>query len=180
MENENGGNLESVETPETQVAEQPAIEEKTFTQDELNSIIGERLERSNKKFLEKYGVESFEELDAKLKSLDEAKQQLESKISELNTLSEEKNQLTESHKNLIKQYAYLNNNIKDSKIADIEAIFKGKELDINDENLKAELKDHPEWVKPIQTIKKLSLDDEKTNNETDDIEKLNKYFGVNF
>lgn len=182
MDNENGGNLQAEEaententesnaedvasTPDAPVEEQPATETKTFTQDEVNGIIGDRLERANKKFLERYGVNSFEELDAK--------------IEKYNVAMNEKTNLEQSNLELNKRIAYIVNSIDDNRIDDIEAIFKSKGLEISDENLKAELSTHPEWVKKPQTITELSFIPDKKDNEPNDNEQLNKYFGTDF
>lgn len=185
MDNENGGNLQAEETenientesnaedvastPDAPVEEQPATETKTFTQDEVNGIIGDRLERANKKFLERYGVNSFEELDAKIE-----------KSNGYDVVMNEKANLEQSNLELNKRIAYIVNSIDDSRIGDIEAIFKSKGLEINDENLKAELSTHPEWAKKPQTITELSFIPDKKDDEPNDNERLNKYFGTDF
>lgn len=197
MVNENGGNLQAEETekiettenvettekiettesnaedvaptPDAPVEEQPATETKTFTQEELNAIIGERLERSNKKILEKYGVSSFEELDAKIE-----------KANGYDDLAKSKADVDALYNELVKQHAYAVNNINSERINDIEAILGSKGLQINDENLKAEIVNHPEWVKQVKKITKLSVEKDNNDNKPNEKELVNKYFGVNF
>lgn len=156
-------------TPESTGKNATEPETKTFTQDEVNGIIGDRLERANKKFLERYGVNSFEELDAKIE-----------KSNGYDVAMSEKANLEQSNLELNKRIAYIVNSIDDNRIGDIEAIFKSKGLEINDENLKAELSTHPEWAKKPQTITELSFVPDKKDNEPNDNEQLNKYFGTDF
>lgn len=152
MDNENGGTL--LETPpvqesDTQVEEtelEPTIENsdvKTFTEQELNEIVRNRLIRQKSRLHQQLGVESDEainELIEKVKKADELKSIVDSLQNE-NTLYKE-------------QLTFIENNIDIKRYDDVKAYFKGKELSLTPETLKAELITHPEWIaqKSVQTI----------------------------
>ena len=161
MIDENGGKL--LETPpveetetevevitETKVEEttelEPTIEDsdvKTFTEQELNEIVRNRLIRQKNRLHQQLGVENDEaiaELIEKVKKADELQSIVESLQNE-NTLYKE-------------QLTFIEHNIDVKRYDDVKAYFKGKELTLTPENLKAELKTHPEWLaqKSVQTI----------------------------
>lgn len=160
MIDENGGKL--LETPpveetetevevitETEVEEtelEPTIENsdvKTFTEQELNEIVRNRLIRQKNRLHQQLGVENDEaiaELIEKVKKADELQSIVDSLQNE-NTLYKE-------------QLTFIENNIDIKRYDDVRAYFKGKELSLTPENLKAELITHPEWVaqKSVQTI----------------------------
>jgi len=159
MIEENGGTM--LDTPptetetevevitETKVEEtelEPTIENndvKTFTEQELNEIVRNRLIRQKSRLHQQLGVESDEaitELIDKVKKADELKSIVDSLQNE-NTLYKE-------------QLTFIENNIDIKRYDDVKAYFKGKELTLTPETLKAELITHPEWVaqKSVQTI----------------------------
>lgn len=132
------------ETTETEL--EPKIENsdvKTFTEQEMNEIVRNRLIRQKNRLHQQLGVENDEaitELIEKVKKADELKSIVDSLQSE-NTLYKE-------------QLTFIENNIDTKRYDDVKAYFKGKELSLTPENLKAELITHPEWVaqKSVQTI----------------------------
>jgi len=134
-----GGNGMAAETP----AEQP-----TFTQSQVNQLMKKRVARSHNAFFTRYGVKSLEELDdlvGKSRSHDTIKQlydELELKHSDLET----------KYRDTARKYAFKVGNIDEARIADIEAYFKGKGIDIDEEHLMQELQMHPEWVAKVNTI----------------------------
>ena len=160
MIEENGGTM--LETPptetetevevitETKVEEttelEPTIEDsdvKTFTEQELNEIVRNRLIRQKNRLHQQLGVENDEEINElieKVKKADELKSIVDSLQNE-NTLYKE-------------QLTFIENNIDIKRYDDVRAYFKGKELTLTPETLKAELITHPEWVaqKSVQTI----------------------------
>lgn len=168
MIDENGGTM--LETPptetetevevitETTVEEtelEPTIEEteleptnedsdvKTFTEQEMNEIVRNRLSRQKNRLHQQLGVENDDEITAlieKVKKADELQSIVESLQNE-NTLYKE-------------QLTFIENNIDVKRYDDVKAYFKGKELSLTSENLKAELKTHPEWLaqRSVQTI----------------------------
>jgi hypothetical protein len=162
MEDENSGKMletQLTEETETKVEEtelEPTIEEteleptienndeKRFTEQEMNEIVRNRLSRQKKKQLhQQLGVENDDEITAlieKVKKADELQSIVESLQNE-NTLYKE-------------QLTFIEHNIDVKRYDDVKAYFKGKELSLTPENLKAELKTHPEWLaqRSVQTI----------------------------
>lgn len=157
MEDENSGKMletqltDETETEvevitETEVEEtelEPTIEDsdvKTFTEQELNEIVRNRLNRQKNKFHQQLGVENDDELIEKVKKADELQSIVESLQNE-NTLYKE-------------QLTFIEHNIDVKRYDDVKAYFKGKELSLTPENLKAELTTHPEWLaqRSVQTI----------------------------
>lgn len=125
---------------------EPEIEKsdvKTFTEQEMNEIVRNRLNRQKKQLHQQLGVENDEGITAlieKVKKADELESIVESLQNE-NTLYKE-------------QLTFIENNIDIKRYDDVKAYFKGKELSLTSENLKAELKTHPEWLaqRSVQTI----------------------------
>lgn len=153
-------------------------QEKTFTQTELDRIIRERIERERnstiKKWCDKYGVENEESLDsAFLKSLS------------YDTMKEEYESIKSAKQELENKLAFIENNIEPTKQDDVMAHFKGKGIEFNDENLKAELSTHPEWLKvkevsnkPTTTITPISPDREEIKPQKTEKEEMEKLFGM--
>lgn len=120
--------LENTEQPvEAQTPAEPKVE-KTFTQDELNNIVGERLERAKNSLYEKHGVKNADELEA-----------LFEKAKGYEALKTERDDFAQ-------QISFLKNNIKPDRYEDVKTYFKGKEMPFDDETLKSLLITHPEWV----------------------------------
>lgn len=125
---------------------EPTIEnndEKRFTEQEMNEIVRKRLDRQKKQLHQQLGVENDDEITAlieKVKKADELQSIVESLQNE-NTLYKE-------------QLTFIEHNIDVKRYDDVKAYFKGKELSLTPENLKAELKTHPEWLaqRSVQTI----------------------------
>lgn len=112
------------------------VEEKTFTQNEVNDIVRGRLE----KLYSNYGVTNSQELD-----------ELVNKAKGYDEMLGKYGDLENANQSLTQRLSFVNNNINPDREDDILAYFKGKELSFNDETLKGLLETHPEWVnKPIQ------------------------------
>ena len=158
---------EVVETPE-ETTETKNTGNTNFTQEQVNNIVRERLERERNKIFARYSVKDRNELD-----------DLVGKSLAYDIIKEENTNLTNQYNDLVRKYAYLENGVNNEKIGDIEAYFKGKELDLNSETLQQELTTHPEWKKQeknITTIQKISPDREAKHTETER-EKAMKLFG---
>lgn len=112
------------------------VEEKTFTQNEVNDIVRGRLE----KLYSNYGVNNSQELD-----------ELVNKAKSYDEMLGKYGDLENTNQSLTQRLSFVNNNINPDREDDILAYFKGKELSFNDETLKGLLETHPEWVnKPTQ------------------------------
>lgn len=153
---------------------EPASEQ-TFTQEQVNEIVRKRLERSDSKFFESYGVKDKNELDELVKK--------SKGYDELNTKYTEMSQSYEGMKteNLTykEKILFFENNILNERQEDVKVYFKGKGIDFTDENLKKELETHPEWCKKeeVTTIQTLGSDQGKGKQTPDEKEIAAKYFG---
>lgn len=162
------------ETPQDDKGE----EKPKFTQKQLDQIIRERIERERnstvRKWCEKYGVNDEKGLDdAFLKSLS------------YDTMKQEYESIKSAKQELEKELAFVRNNIEPTKQEDVMAHFKGKDIVFNEENLKAELSTHPEWLKvkevsdkPTTTIKAISPDRQDVKPERSEKEEMEKLFGM--
>mgnify|MGYP003296289237 CR=1 FL=1 len=129
---------EATKNEETSQAENNDSQpEKKFTQEQVNEMMRKRIEREKNsifnKHKEKYGVENEEGLDEMFK-----------KSQSYDAMKERYENILTAKAELEKELAFLRNNIEPSKEEDILAHFKGKEMEFNEESLKAELQTHPE------------------------------------
>ena len=155
--------------PDVKVEEEATAQpDRTFTRDEVTSILRGRLERANKSLYDKYGVKNAEEFNA-----------LFEKAKSYDTLKNERDDFAQ-------KIAFLENNIEPSRYEDIKTYFKGKGMVFDGEVLKTLLDTHPEWVKKIEnninttpktTISKLGSEISTKPNVTDK-ERAEKLFGM--
>lgn len=156
MENEEGKNVGEVQetTPETNV-ENTSVENtgaenipvtpnatQSFTQEQVNDIVRERLERSKKGIYDKLGVTDDAGLDVlieKLKGYDTIK-------SQLDTLNADNSSLKE-------KIMFYENNVLANREDDVRTYFKGKGIAMTTDALKSALETHPEWLKSVDTPK---------------------------
>ena len=150
----------NVETANTDVNDTPTENEsinneveptRTFTQEQVNDLVRQRIERERNSTYKRYGVTDRDGLDSlitKSHSYDAMKEQYES--------------VNERNKQLIQEIAFIRQNIEPSRQEDVIAYFKGKGLEFSELTLADELRTHPEWLrtteqsdKPTTTIKKL-------------------------
>lgn len=110
-------------------------ENRTFTQEQVNEIVRERLERSSKSIYERYGVSDEKGLD-ELVAMAQAYQTTKSEYSELQ----------KENAGLRERIVFSENGILPEKQDDARTYFKGKGLEMSDEALKQVLQTHPEWV----------------------------------
>lgn len=122
---ENEGNTQEEEVPNAP---------RTFTQDQVNEIVRDRLKKANDGIYKKYGVKDDKELEefaSKSKSYDELKNLYDSLAEELKGAKE--------------QIMLSKNNVLEDKQDDVKTYFKGKGLEMSEESLKEALGTHPEW-----------------------------------
>lgn len=176
----NGG--ETPSTDETTASETPIagttsetpqgeeIQSTMFTQEQVNDIVRDRLKKADAKFFAKYGLDNAEALDAiveKGKGYDEIKAQMDLVSNE--------------NKGLKEQITLTKNNIIPSKQDDVLAYFRGKGLELNDENLAKMLETHPEWMPnkaPTTTIVEMGAEGTKTNPSISEEDEALKMFGL--
>lgn len=108
---------------------------KTFTQEQVNEIVRERLERDHASLLKQLGEDNWENVAANLKK-GKGYDELAKKSGETTKALEEAN----------RRICFESNNLNPERESDIVAILKGKGLEFNDENVKKELPTHPEWA----------------------------------
>lgn len=85
-------------------------------------------------------------------------------------MEEEYKNSKEENGSLKSKLMFFENNIEPSREDDIRAYFKGKELELNEENLVEQIKTHPEWckvVKQVSTIDVLGAKKVETKKKTD-------------
>jgi len=154
--------------------------EKTYTKEQVNALMQRRIARSHKSFFDRYGVKDLKELDTLMgykESYDALNVEHEKLKQERDNLVTERDDLATQYKDLTKKYAYKVGNINSDKINDIETYFKGKNLDINEENLMNELKTHPDWVNQVSTIENIGVESTPTP-QVDEALEASNIFGV--
>lgn len=128
---------QATEEEKKDIPEQPA--EKTFTQSQVNDLIGntrkEARDRAIRELLEKYGVNNDSELDGvfgKGQAYDLLNEDYTNRGNELNAVRTEN--------------ALLKSKIRPERWEDAKAILGSKGLDITVDNILAETATHPEWL----------------------------------
>lgn len=131
----------SFETPAT----------KTFTQEEVNDIVGKirvnTREKTFKYIYDRYGVGSEEELDEMVGSaqrLDTFREKYDADKSDwTRQLQERDTQLSD----IKEKVALMESGIDSARYEDAKLILRGKGLEVTLENINNELTTHPEWKK---------------------------------
>lgn len=185
MDNEEkivGNDGEQPSTDETTASETPIagntsetpqgeeIQSTMFTQEQVNDIVRDRLKKADAKFLAKYGLDNAEALDAiveKGKGYDEIKAQMDL--------------ISNENKGLKEQITLTKNNIIPSKQDDVLTYFRGKGMELNDENLAKMLENHPEWLPnktPTTTIVEMGAEGTKANPSISEEDEALKMFGL--
>lgn len=142
---------------------------KTFTQDEVNQIVKERLDRQTERFLKRLSLESMDGIDQLLEHANGY-----TEAQELMTRYQLENE------DLRQQIAFRDNGVDPNRYDDVKAYFKGKGLDLTADELKAQLETHPEWaIKKPQTTTIRQLSPEKSAPKAvDEWQQAKKYFGL--
>ena len=138
------------------VTDMPAT--KTFTQSQVDDIAGKvRLETREKTFryiYDRYGVENEEQLDdlvGNAQRFDSLKEEYDGAKIEWKHSDDAKSQeLTD----IKEKVALLESGIDKDRYEDAKFILKGKGLEVNPENINAELATHPEWSKKTDAEEK--------------------------
>lgn len=155
----------------------PAPEEaasRTFTQADVDEIVGKRLERDRKAFCKRLGVEDEEGIDALLARAAEAE-------SAKASLAEARAKIAE----LSEMQALLTHDVSPARYDDVRAHFKGKGIELSGESLAHELQTHPEWLNkregeaaPKTTIQALGADKAAAVRPETPEEKRKRIFGI--
>lgn len=138
---------------------------KSFSEEQVNDIVKTRLG----KLYDKYGAADSDELDKMIgesQAYEVTKQEnieLSAQIAELKT-----------------SIALINSGVDKSRYEDVKSILKGKNLDINEENIKNELNTHSEWLGNVASIQVGSVKSESKEPAKDDKDLAEEAFGVKF
>lgn len=127
----------------------------TYTKERVNELMQRRVERSHQSFFKRYGVQDLNGLDdlfAKAKSVDGLNQKIEELTKGSTDLQSRYDELMNQNRDLAKKYAFTSRNIRPELYSDIEAMFKGKGLEITEATLNEELKTHPDWYNKAGTV----------------------------
>ena len=148
-------------------------ETKTFTQEQVNDFVRNRIDRERNSTYKRYGVKDRDELDS-----------LIVKSQSYDMMREQYDTLKSQNDSLQRDLAFLRQNIEPTRQEDVLAYFKGKDLDFTEENLVEALRTHPEWLrasevsdKPKYTFKQIGA--ERSYQEPKDEKKeVAKLFGI--
>lgn len=162
---------QAAQTPEQQttepMAQQPPQQERMYSKGEVVELMKKRVARSHNSFFNRYGVKDLAEMDEV--------------FNRGKSMQDEFGIIQTKNAELVRENAFLRNNISPDKYNDIIAYFKGNDLQFSEDELLKALATHPEWVKqinPVTTIK--TLGSEMHNKPTVDEKVLaGKYLGVN-
>ena len=153
-----------VEEPAQEAGEPPIIEEdgaietsiKTFTQDDVDKLVGEtRVKTREKTFnyiYNRYGVKNEEELDslvANAQRYDTLKEETDSERAGWETERSERDGKLNS---MSEEIALMKSGVDSNRYEDVKLILKGKGLDVTAENIEAELATHPEWISKEEEV----------------------------
>lgn len=150
--------LNNTPTPEPVQEETPVEPEKTFTQDEVNSLMGqvraETRDRTFKYIYGRYGVENEEGLDDLVGNAQRYDTLKETTDGEKAAWDEERKGYMADKDNyqkdlceLKEKIALMESGIDKDRYEDAKFILKGKGLEITAETIANELATHPEWKK---------------------------------
>ena len=147
---------------------QKTEEEEKFTQSQINEIITRRLAKQAEAFYKKYGVNDEEGLNA-----------LVGKAKEYDNLSKKYGELSDKSSELNEKYLFNTNSIKKDREDDVRTYFKGKGLQLTDENIKEALKTHAEWSSaPVNNPLPVG-NGGAPKVEEDEIDVASRLFGIN-
>ena len=115
--------------------ESPA--ERRYTKAEVIDMMKRRVARSHSAFFKRYGVEDLKGLDGLFEN-----------SKKFSSMNDEFGKIQLRNSELMRENAFLRNNINPDKYNDIVAYFKGNEIEFSEEELLKALENHPEWLKP--------------------------------
>lgn len=164
---------EAVDTSTTQtpVEEQQSAPERRYTKQEVIDMMKRRVARSHGAFFKRYGVENLQGLD-----------DLFDKSKKFGSMNDEFGKIQLRNSELMRENAFLRNNIDPNRYDDIIAYFKGNDLEFSEEELLKALPTHNEWLKqttPAMTIKSLGSE-AHTMPKADEADIAGRLLGVKF
>ena len=144
---------------------------KTYTKEQVIEMMKKRVNRSHNAFFKRYGVED-------LKGLDD----LFEKSKQYGSMNDEFGKIQLRNSELMRENAFLRNNINPDRYNDIIAYFKGNDIEFSEDELLKALPTHNEWLKksdpaPTTTIKSLGSE-AHTLPKADESELASRLLGV--
>ena len=167
-------NVETTATTQVTEAQNVTSEkpERTYTKAEVQDLMRRRVDRSHKAFFTRYGVENLNGLDDLMRK--------SQKFGDDYAAMQLKNS------DLVRENAFLKNNIRPDKYEDIVTYFKGANIEFSEEQLIEALKTHHEWLKvqedkkpPTTTITKMGSE-AHAHSTPSEKERAEKLLGVRF
>lgn len=147
--------------------------ERTWTKAQIVEMMKKRVARSHNAFFKRYGVQD-------LKGLDE----LFEKSKQFGSMNDEFGKIQLKNSELMRENAFLRNNINPDRYNDVIAYFKGNNIDFSEEELIKALPTHNEWLKvnpvPATTTIKSLGSEAHTMPQVDEQAKAAKLLGVKF
>ena len=171
---------------------------KTFTQDEVNKIVGDTRMRTREKTMAavygRYGCKNEEELDQLVSNAQRFETQKEEYEADKSAWETERSDAEKRLGEMSEEIALMKSGIKPEKYEDAKLIIKGKGLEVTTETIAKELESHPEWnkeepkkeetpemVKPEETTRIKTLGNEpKPAAPESELEQAQKLFKMNF
>lgn len=158
-------------TEQTPTVEQTVTPERRYTKNEVIDMMKRRVGRSHNAFFKRYGVENLQGLD-----------ELFEKSKQFGSMNDEFGKIQLRNSELMRENAFLRNNINPDKYNDIIAYFKGNDLEFSEDELLKQLPTHSEWLKqaaPATTIKSLGSE-AHTMPKPNEADLAGKLLGVKF
>ena len=120
------------------------VEEKKFTQAQLNELIGiarqEGRKSALKDMLTRYGVNDENELN-----------DVFGRGQQYDVLSDDYENQSGAYKNVLAENALLKTKVPENRWEDVKLILGGKGLEVTEENIASMLPTHPEWQEIVKT-----------------------------
>jgi len=147
------------------------VTERTWTKDQIVDMMKRRVARSHNAFFKRYGVQDLKELD-----------ELFEKSKQFGSMNDEFGKIQLRNSELMRENAFLRNNINPNKYDDIIAYFKGNDIEFSEDELLKALPTHNEWLKqsaPVTTIGSLGAE-AHTMPKANEADLAAKLLGVKF
>ena len=157
----------SVTTSESGAENQTS--ERTWTKDQIIDMMKRRVARSQNTFFKRYGVQDLQGLD-----------ELFDKSKKFSSMNDEFGKIQLRNSELMRENAFLRNNINPDKYNDVIAYFKGNDLEFSEDELLKALPTHSEWIKqsaPVTTMRSLGSE-AHTMPKADESELAGRLLGV--
>ena len=163
-------NTQTEQTP-TESVQSMTPQERRYTKNEVIDMMKRRVGRSHNAFFKRYGVQDLQGLD-----------ELFEKSKQFGSMNDEFGKIQLRNSELMRENAFLRNNINPDKYNDIIAYFKGNDLEFSEDELLKQLPTHSEWLKqaaPATTIKSLGSE-AHTMPKPNEADLAGKLLGVKF